>query len=165
MITGRYNDEAEDELEFYLNEVRSGAADGITIEDVGKMFPLQVDAGFAKKKARGTKLYRHLKQAGYEPSKVGNEFRYCPIEQLTAFELWDICIRRNIHVSGTLRNLVALIANTPVKSSCLAFTPEEIKQFKLSFLEHTKLTLERHINYINKVSDRLKNMKEGGKEE
>lgn len=164
MLRGKYSDEAEDELELYLDEIRNVSADGVTIKDIEKMFPLQVDAGFAKKKVRGAKLYRHLKQADYEPSRVGNEFRYCPEEQLTAFELWDICTRRNAHVSGTLRNLIALIANSPVKSSCLAYTPEEIKQFKLRFLEYTKLTLERHIDYIDRVSSWLKSTEEGSRE-
>lgn len=165
MITGRYNDEAEDELEFYLHEIRNRLAEGITIKDIEKMFPLEVDAGFAKKKARNTKLYGHLKQAGYEPSKVGNVFCYSPIEQLTAFELWDICTRRGAHVSGTLRNLIALIVNTPVKSSCLAYTQKEITQFKLRFLEHIKLALEQQIDYIDKASNWLKDTEEGGKEE
>ena len=155
----------DDELECYLYEIRKGLVDGLKMDDIGKLFPLPVDSGFAQKKARDKKLYRHLKQAGYEASKVGDEFRYCPIEQLTAMDLWDIFTRRSSHASGTLRNVIALIASTPIQPSFLTKTPEEAREFKLQLLKYAKLTLQGHIEYIDKVSDWIKNAEEGSKKE
>lgn len=155
----------DDELECYLYEIRKSLADGVKIDDIGKMFPLSVDSGFAKKKARNQRLYRHLKQAGYEASKVGDEFRYCPIEQLTAMGLWDIFSRRMTHASGTLRNVIALIASTPIQPSFLTKTSEETREFKLQLLKYAKLTLQGHIEYIDKVANRIKTAEERSKKE
>lgn len=155
----------DDELECYLYEIRKGLVDGLKMDDIGKLFPLPVDSGFAQKKARDKKLYRHLKQAGYEALKVGDKFKYCPREQLTSTALWDICDRRRAHVSGTLRNLIELIASTPVQPSGFTKTQKEILQFKQHLLEYTKWTLQKQIDYIAKVSDWLKSREEGSSEE
>ena len=111
-MLGRYFEPDDDEeLLSQLHEMRAGLQRGLSLDDLARMFPLGVNATKAAKRARDIRIRRQLKRAGYEPCKIGNNYRYFPVEQLSDLELMGIIERRLPLIVGTTRNLLSLLAS------------------------------------------------------